>query len=68
MSEATRFSTQKQAIAWLSDNFGMYWEEAGVEGRYGACVPPKDLKEEPVYSYADTVVETISKLADAVEA
>ncbi len=63
-----RFGTQKAAVTWLTENLGMYWEENCEEGRYAACVPPADIKDEPVYAYAHTVLETITKLANLVEA
>ena len=65
---AEQFGTQKAAMKWLEANFGMYWEENSEEGRYGACVPPKDAKDEPIYAFADTVVETVEKLSALVEA
>lgn len=62
-----RFKNQRDAMKWLSAHLGMYWEENSVDGRYGACIPPKNPKNDPIYAYADTVLETVEKLVEAVE-
>ena len=66
MSEL-RFKNTKAATKWLSDNLGMYWEENDEKGRYGVCVPPENIKDDPFFTYADTVLEAIEEMAELIE-
>ena len=63
---AEQFKTERKAVAWLQEIFGAVWTENTEDGRYGACVAV-DGKDDPVFAYGDTVLETVNKLAEAIE-